>query len=203
MKNLTFKELLQKMKEKKQDYYFYLFKKNKDNCFGKCYKKNIANVNLLIKNANCNNTGAKIANGFNIAFDLFYGKKHNHKLIEGRPKEISKLTTRLDKEQILEIKEKLSLWSKDIDRILPCKQKATIVSRLRIYHTFCILVNSGMRIGEFVSIDFKIDISKLRTIESRITGEKFVEMIINTEKTKKKREIYMPVESFEFLKEDN
>jgi site-specific recombinase XerD len=28
-------------------------------------------------------------------------------------------------------------------------------------------------------------------------------MIINTEKTKKKREIYMPVESFEFLKEDN
>jgi hypothetical protein len=97
---LTFSQILQRCIEKKHSFYYYLFKNNQVSCFGRSYKTNVKNANLLIQKAKCNNTGAKIACGFNLAYDLFYGNKHNHKMIITRPKEISKLTTRLDFDQI-------------------------------------------------------------------------------------------------------
>jgi hypothetical protein len=56
-----------------------------------------------------------------------------------------------------------------------------------------------MRLGEFTSIDFRIQTIK-REIQSNLTKEVFYEIVINTEKTCKKREIFIPKKCFEFFK---
>jgi hypothetical protein len=56
-----------------------------------------------------------------------------------------------------------------------------------------------MRGGELAKIDFmnqKIN----RAIMCNYNNKQYYEIIINTEKTCKKREIYIPAESYEFLK---
>jgi hypothetical protein len=58
-----------------------------------------------------------------------------------------------------------------------------------------------MRVGELVNIDFQNCLVN-RFIKSEIHNEIMVEIIINTEKTKKKREVYIPFKSYLFLKND-
>jgi hypothetical protein len=56
-----------------------------------------------------------------------------------------------------------------------------------------------MRSGELASINFASQIIN-RTVKSYFSDKQVYEVIINTEKTHKKREVYIPIESFEFLK---
>ncbi len=65
-------------------------------------------------------------------------------------------------------------------------------------HVFESLLCSGMRLGELMSIDFSKNPAN-RVVESNLSGKKFAEIIINTEKTCKKREVYIPLESYDFL----
>jgi hypothetical protein len=58
-----------------------------------------------------------------------------------------------------------------------------------------------MRVGELASIDFSTNPAH-RIVHSSIHNEQMVEIIINTEKTRKKREIYVPLSSYEFFKND-
>ena len=55
-----------------------------------------------------------------------------------------------------------------------------------------------MRIGELASINFR-DNPVHRIIESKISGIDKAEFIINTEKTCKKREIYIPLDAYKFF----
>jgi hypothetical protein len=71
---------------------------------------------------------------------------------------------------------------------------------MRIFHVFNILVSTGIRAGEFTAIDFQT-IKVNRVIESKLSGEVCVELTINTEKTKKNREIFIPKVSYDFIKE--
>jgi hypothetical protein len=52
-----------------------------------------------------------------------------------------------------------------------------------------------MRVGELCSIDFTKDPAS-RIIKSRFSNTNSAEIIINTEKTCKKREVYIPVEAY-------
>ncbi|GMO16957.1 MAG: hypothetical protein Ta2E_08230 [Mycoplasmoidaceae bacterium] len=201
-KTLTYSQILDLAKQKKYEVYYYLIKNHKEECFGRNYKKNVANANKIIQQAKCNNSGLKFSCGFNWAYDLFYGNKHNRKLIITRPKEISKTTTRLDLEEINWIKSRFRSWfAADLEKQLPNKQKSVILSRMRIYHVFNTLINSGMRIGELCAIDFK-NLHNFRIIESQIIGKSCVEIIINCEKVCKKREVYIPKDSFDFFRRD-
>lgn len=65
-------------------------------------------------------------------------------------------------------------------------------------HVFESLLCSGMRLGELMSIDFSKNPAN-RVVESNLSGKKFAEIIINTEKTCKKREVYIPLESYDFF----
>ena len=56
----------------------------------------------------------------------------------------------------------------------------------------------GMRIGELASINFR-DNPVHRIIESKIYGIDKAEININTEKTCKKREIYIPLDAYKFI----
>ncbi|MDR0341466.1 MAG: site-specific integrase [Mycoplasmataceae bacterium] len=200
---LTYFQILEKSKLRSSTYHYYLFKKNKETCFGTNYKRNIENVNKLIKEAKCNNTGSKIAACFNWAYDLFYGIKHNHKLIISRPREISKFTTRLDIREIKQLDNLFIKWINDVGKILPCKKEAVKLARERIYHVYKTLINSGMRIGELCSIDFSKLKDNVRILKNIYTNSKVTEIIINTEKTYKKREIYIPFENFAFFITNN
>jgi intergrase/recombinase len=71
-------------------------------------------------------------------------------------------------------------------------------SRKRIYHCFEALLCSGMRLGELVSIPFDV-FPAHRVIYDNFSKTSLVEIIINTEKTCKKREIYIPEDSYNFL----
>jgi site-specific recombinase XerD len=75
----------------------------------------------------------------------------------------------------------------------------TKLSRTRVLHVFNILVSTGMRAGEFTAIDFN-NVKINRTVESKLSGEVCVEITINTEKTKKNREVFIPKASYEFIK---
>jgi hypothetical protein len=70
---------------------------------------------------------------------------------------------------------------------------------MKLLHTFNILVSTGMRLGEFTAIDFTKQSIK-REIKSNFSNSVFYEIVINTEKTKKNREVFIPKESFEFFK---
>ena len=70
--------------------------------------------------------------------------------------------------------------------------------RLGYYYVFETLLCSGMRIGELASINFRTNPAH-RIIESKISGNGKAEIIINTEKTCKKREIYVPIEAYRFF----
>jgi hypothetical protein len=72
------------------------------------------------------------------------------------------------------------------------------MSRLRIYHCFEALLSSGMRIGELTSIKFNTSPAH-RFIYSKLNSQQYAEIIINTEKTCKKREIYIPLETYNFF----
>jgi hypothetical protein len=72
------------------------------------------------------------------------------------------------------------------------------MSRTRIYHCFEALLCSGMRIGELCSIDFESK-PHHRIVYSSINRTYLAEIIINTEKTCKKREIYIPLKTYNFL----
>jgi site-specific recombinase XerD len=58
-----------------------------------------------------------------------------------------------------------------------------------------------MRVGELASIDFK-SCPAHRFIRSKLHNEIMAEVIINTKKTKKKREVYIPIKSYCFFKSD-
>ena len=70
--------------------------------------------------------------------------------------------------------------------------------RLGYYYVFETLLCSGMRIGELASINFRTNPAH-RIIESKISGCDKAEIIINTEKTCKKREIYIPLDAYKFF----
>ena len=55
-----------------------------------------------------------------------------------------------------------------------------------------------MRIGELASINFRSN-PVHRIIESKISGCDKAEIIINTEKTYKKQEIYIPFDTYKFF----
>lgn len=58
-----------------------------------------------------------------------------------------------------------------------------------------------MRVGEFLSIDISKDPAN-RIARSEISKKEYAEIIINTEKTSKKRETYIPLDSYEFFKKN-
>ncbi|MCQ2748146.1 MAG: hypothetical protein MJ223_02720 [Mycoplasmoidaceae bacterium] len=62
-------------------------------------------------------------------------------------------------------------------------------TRIKLFYVFETLLCSGMRIGELTSIVFNKNLPN-RIITSKISGNKLVEIIINTEKTCKMRERY-------------
>lgn len=70
--------------------------------------------------------------------------------------------------------------------------------RLGYYYVFETLLCSGMRIGELASINFRANLAH-RIIVSKISGCDKAEIIINTEKTCKKREIYVPLDAYKFF----
>ncbi|MDR2567755.1 MAG: site-specific integrase [Mycoplasmataceae bacterium] len=195
---LSVKEILKKCLEKKYSFYYYLIKNNVKNCFGKNYKTNISNVNELIKNATCANTGIKIGCGFNWAYDLFYGIRHNHKLINLPPKEFSKNITRLTCAEIDSLHKKFKEWINNVENVIPNNRENLRKSREKIYHVFNALVNSGMRIGELCSINFTKD-CQARFLKNQYTDGEIAEIVITTEKTHRKREIYFPKEDYDFF----
>ncbi|MCQ3908857.1 MAG: hypothetical protein MJ200_05005 [Mycoplasmoidaceae bacterium] len=81
---------------------------------------------------------------------------------------------------------------------MPNYVKAVRVNRIKYYYVFETLLCSGMRIGELTSINFS-QLPAHRVITSEISGEKLAEIIINTEKTCKKREIYIPIDAYNFF----
>jgi integrase len=59
-----------------------------------------------------------------------------------------------------------------------------------------------MRVGELCNINFQNNPGH-RVLLNKFINEKVVEIIINTEKTCKKREIYIPKKSYDFFVNDN
>jgi integrase len=115
----------------------------------------------------------------------------------------SHFTTRLDAKQINIIKTKFNEWiTYEHPNVIQNKIHALKHSHERIYHCFETLLKSGMRVGELVSINFK-DCPAHRFIKSKLHNEIMAEIIINTEKTRKKREVYIPIKSYLFFKQDS
>jgi site-specific recombinase XerD len=85
--------------------------------------------------------------------------------------------------------------------MIPNKLESVKHARLKLLHCFKILLSSGMRVGELVNIDFTRDPCQ-RIVTSILDKSQMAEIIINTEKTCKKREIYVPLDSYEFMKHD-
>ena len=124
--------------------------------------------------------------------------KFNTKYIVSRPNEISKFTTRLTNKEISYIRKKYNEWiNEDLTTISNLKENVRH-KRLGYYYVFEALLCSGMRIGELASINFRANPAH-RIIESKISGNDKVEIIINTEKTCKKREIYIPLDAYKFF----
>jgi integrase len=192
--------LLKDAQSRKSKNYYYVIRENKL-CFTGVYKNDVKNANKAIKSAKVNNTKHSKEAAFNWAFDQIYGIVHNHKNIIHVPSEISKFTTRLDLCDLDEIYKQFDLWIKNLDTTLDNKKETIRHSRTRILHCFKALVMSGMRIGELVSIDFMHNPAH-RFVENRKTHERFAEIVINTEKVCKKREIYIPEESYLFFIND-
>jgi integrase len=139
---------------------------------------------------------------FRWAFDQLYGyDKFNHKWIESRPGEISKFTTRIDHYQISLIRQKFYEWiNLDCKNMIKNKVEHVKLCRLKIYHAFEALLCSGMRIGEFCNIDWSKSPAH-RFSNSQIDSSVRAEIVINTEKTCKQREIYVPLACYRFFVE--
>ncbi len=123
-------------------------------------------------------------------------------MIDDRPGEVSKFTTRLEMNEIILIREKFKQWINEKSlNVVDNKVNYIRHSRTRIFHCFEILLGSGMRIGELVAIPFNKDPAH-RVIWSSLNKQYLAELIINTEKTCKKREVYLPHESYRFMVKD-
>jgi integrase len=171
-------------------------------CFTGNYENDIKNANEVIDKTLNHNTANNREHSFKWGFDQLYENEFNHKHIHHRPNFPSHFTTRLDKNEINFIKAKFEEYIKyDHLSVLVNKWNALKYSHLRIYHCFLTLIQSGMRVGELVSIDFRADPGR-RQMHSILHKDTMVEIVINTLKTKKKREIYVPLASYNFFKND-
>lgn len=195
---ITYKELVElSLKKKTRNYYEGLRRFRK--CFSGDVKRDVANANRIIDSIINNNTAHAIVSMFKWALNNFYGLKFNPKYIHTRPGEISKLTTRLTTDDIELIRKKYKEWiSEPIDNGVPNYVKSVRESRMKYYLVFETLLSSGMRIGELASIPFK-QLPAHRIIKSPISKQECAEIIINTEKTCKQREVYIPIEAYNFF----
>ena len=195
---IKFDELLSITKSKlKSDAYYYIIKKNK-HCFSVNINKDIDNANNVISSVKSNNSGHITAAALLFGFNHFYGKDFNPKYLVSRSHEISKFTTRLTKQDIVLIRQKFQEWIKLDDRLIDGKECYSLYPKRRLMHVFESLLCSGMRLGELLSIKFSTSPAH-RIVKSSISGKEFAEIIINTEKTCKKREVYIPIESYNFF----
>jgi len=195
---IDFDELLNIAKTKlKSDAYYYIIKKNK-HCFSGDINKDIENANNVILSIKSNNSGHSTAAALLFGFNHFYGKDFNPKYMVTRTHEISKFTTRLTKEDIVLIRQKFQEWIKLDDKLIDGKEAYALYPKRRLMHVFESLLCSGMRVGELISIKFSTNPAH-RIVKSSISGKEFAEIIINTEKTCKKREVYIPIESYNFF----
>lgn len=193
---ITLEQLEKFANERKSPNYKILLKRYKY-CFGGDIKVDVPTANKIILSIENNNTAHSAVSFFKWAFNTFYGQKFNPKYVQTRPAEISKFTTRLTKTEIDEIRAKYYEWINDPLPQLEINRAEYIrKQRLRYYLCFEALLCSGMRIGELCSIDWKKRPAH-RLIRSNISGSELVEIIINTEKVCKKREIYIPLSCYE------
>jgi len=196
----SFNNLLTKLLSLKTKRYFYVIKNNRQ-CFTGNMEEDIKEANKVIKSVESNNTGHVISAAFIYAFNEIYGLEFNPKTINSRSHEISKLTTRLTTIEIDYARVKLLDWIMNANDINNNTAKYIKLSRIRFYYVFEALLYTGMRIGELASINFaKTRLN--RYVKSDISGHKYAEIIINTEKSCKKREIYLPENVYKFFKKD-
>lgn len=196
---ITYKELVAlSLRKKTRNYYEGLRRFRR--CFSGDIKKDVASANRIIDSIVNNNTAHSIVSLFKWALNNFYGLKFNPKYIHARPGEISKLTTRLSIEDVKLIRQKYQEWIfEPINNGVPNYVKAVREGRMKYYMVFETLLTSGMRIGELAAIPF-LRFPCHRIVQSKITSNiKCAEIIINTEKTCKQREVYVPIEAYEFF----
>ncbi|MDR3257718.1 MAG: hypothetical protein LBT17_02870, partial [Mycoplasmataceae bacterium] len=100
--------------------YFYILRKNVKKCFTGNYLEDIRQANTVILSKDVsNNTGHSKESAFNWLYDQYYGQNHNHKLLAHRSWEVSKLTTRLDVDQIRHIDGCFGKWVGDTQAYIP------------------------------------------------------------------------------------
>jgi site-specific recombinase XerD len=110
-------------------------------------------------------------------------------MIVQRTKGISKFTSRLEYQEIQLVRTKFKEWIETFNpKVVTNHIDSLKNSRLRIYHSFECLLASGMRIGELAGLNFQTH-KVIRVIQSEVCQKSIVEIIINTEKTCKKREV--------------
>lgn len=198
---LNFQQLLNTLFCLKNNRYFYVIKKNW-HCFTGNLEFDIFNANKVVDGIKSNNTAHVACAAFIYAFNKFYGMRFNPKYINPRPHEVSKFTTRLTQKDIELARTKILDWIKDANNIKNNTKQYIKLTRIRFFYLFEALLYTGMRAGELASIDFK-SIHLNRFVSSDISHDKYAELIINTEKTCKKREVYLPENVYKFFLQDN
>ena len=177
---------------------YFVFIRRNYHCFTGNVKFDVASANKIINNTINNNSAHGYVSAFKWAYNNFYGMKFNTKYIVSRPNEISKFTTRLTNKEISYVRKKYKEWINEKLTCVKNLQELIRHKRLGYYYVFETLLCSGMRIGELASINFRANPAH-RIIESKISGCDKAEIIINTEKTCKKREIYIPLDAYKFF----
>lgn len=193
---MSFSKLLDECVKFKANNKLIICKRHK-HCFSGDVKEDVRNANFVIDRIINNNTAHTVYGALKWGLNTFYGLKFNPKFLHVRVGEISKLTTRLDLNQISIVKNKIIMWcNENIHNV--SIQELTAKARWTIYYVFMALLSSGMRIGELCSIDWgKKPLN--RVLESKFSRKKFVEIIINSEKTCKQREVYVPLECYDWF----